>query len=209
MKLRGVHDTLMLLPGILIISGLTAMSVLAQAHPGTNLRASKRVVPAENSSHRNNARTIPENISRILQEPRPMPGDELIPPGVGIKQRLALRRVFTQLSLSPEQYQKLKQLRQEVGGRLIVLSRLWKAQSDALEEALLGTDYDPKIIEKKVSELTETEAERTRLQYRILSHIRETLTPEQAAKFREMLREETQQPFNQLKAPLRRQGTQP
>jgi Spy/CpxP family protein refolding chaperone len=209
MKLRGVHDTLMLLPGILIISGLTAMSVLAQAHPGTNLRASKRVVPAENSSHRNNARTIPENISRILQEPSPMPGDELIPPGVGIKQRLALRRVFTQLSLSPEQYQKLKQLRQEVGGRLIVLSRLWKAQSDSLEEALLGTDYDPKIIEKKVSELTETEAERTRLQYRILSHIRETLTPEQAAKFREMMREETQRSFNQPKAPLRRQGTQP
>jgi Spy/CpxP family protein refolding chaperone len=209
MKLRGIHDTLMLLPGILIISGLTAMSVLAQARPGTNLRAGNRVVPAENSSHRNNARTIPENVSRILQEPKPAPGDELIPPGVAIKQRLALRRVFMQLSLSPEQHQKLKQLRQEVGVRLIVLSRLWKAQSDALEEALLGTDYDPKIVEKKIAELTETEAERTRLQYRILSHIRETLTPEQAAKFREMMREETQRSFNLPKAPLRHQGTQP
>lgn len=209
MKLRGFHYTLAFLLGSVTFSGLSAMSVPAQVRLPTDLRASKRKVTAENSAHRNNARITSENIARLPQEPVQAPGDELIPPGVGIKQRLVLRRVFTQLSLSPEQRQKLSQLRQEVGGRLVVLSRLWKAQSDALEEALLGTDYNPKVIEKKVTELTETEAERTRLQYRILSRIREILTPDQAAKFREMMREETQRPFNQPKAPLRRQGTQP
>lgn len=202
MKRTSFRSASLILLCTLLTTGIASLTAQAQArlrNPGV-----KRLLQTNKAYKSELPESSGSSGTLSPQESDQAPGDELIPPGVGIKQRLVLRRVFTQLSLSPEQTQKLKQLRQEIGNRVIVLSRLWKAQSDALEEALLGTDYDPKIVEKKVHELTETEAERTKLQYRILSRIREILTPDQAAKFRDMMREETQRPFNPGKAPLHR-----
>jgi len=120
---------------------------------------------------------------------QPSPEDRLIPNGIGPKQRMALLRVFNQLNLTGDQRTKLMQLRRETGNRLGVLNRLRQVQNEALEEALYGSEFDPKVVEQKAADLAATTTEIIKLQSRILSQIRQIMTPEQALKFRELLDE--------------------
>lgn len=129
------------------------------------------------------------------QPPQPSPNDQYVPFGIGPRQRLALLRVFEQLNLSEDQREKLRQIRRETGNRLNVLSRLRRAQEDALEEAIHGNAFDPKLVEKRASELAETAGEMIKLQARILAEIRQIMTPEQSIRFRELMQREATRPF--------------
>ena len=127
-------------------------------------------------------------------QPQASPDERLIPRGIGPKQRFALLHVFSQLNLSNEQRAKLIQLNRETGNRMAVLNRLRQAQNEALEEALNGSDFDPKVVEQKASDLAATTTEIIRLQAKIMVQIRQIMTPEQAGKFRELLQEEMRRP---------------
>ena len=102
--------------------------------------------------------------------------------------------MFSQLNLSGEQRAKLMQLNRETGNRMTVLNRLRQAQNEALEEALNGSEFDPKVVEQKASDLAATTTEIIKLQARIMAQIRQIMTPEQSVKFRELLQEEIRRP---------------
>jgi Spy/CpxP family protein refolding chaperone len=126
---------------------------------------------------------------------RPSPDDRLIPLGIGPRQRIALVHVFAQLNLSDDQRTKLSQLRRETGNRLALLTRKRQIQNEELEEALYGSEFDPQVVEQKANDLAATTTEMIRLQSKILSQIRQIMTPEQAFKFRELLQEELRRPL--------------
>jgi len=119
------------------------------------------------------------------QERRDM---RLVPPGVAFPR--VLIRVFHQLDLSDSQRSQLEQFATRSGNQMPALHRLRKAQSELLDEALYGDTFDPKLVEQRASDLATTQAEIIRLQARMMTQIRQVLTPEQSAKFRNLLSRE-------------------
>ena len=112
----------------------------------------------------------------------------LIPQGVA--QPRILIRVFRELSLTNDQREKLAELSRRSGNQMPMLNRLRKAQSDLLDEALYGEKFDPTVIEKRAADLAGTQSEIIKHQARIMSDIRQILTPEQSTRFRELLTKE-------------------
>ena len=112
----------------------------------------------------------------------------LIPQGVA--QPRILIRVFRELSLSDAQRTKLADLSRKSGNQMPMLNRLRKAQSDLLDEALYGEKFDPATIEKRAADLAGTQSEIIKHQARIMAEIRQILTPEQSARFRDLLTKE-------------------
>jgi Spy/CpxP family protein refolding chaperone len=78
----------------------------------------------------------------------------------------------------------------QIGNQIQVLNQLHRAQNNAWEEALYAHDFDPKLAERRASELASTQAELAKLQFSVMTQIRQILTPEQALRFRELLDEE-------------------
>lgn len=115
----------------------------------------------------------------------------LVPPGVAFPR--VLIRVFRQLDLSNEQRERLEQLSRRAGNQVPALNRLRRAQSELLDEALYGENFDPQLVEKRANDLASTQAELIKLQARLMSSIRQILTPEQSAKFRELLTREREE----------------
>ena len=119
----------------------------------------------------------------------------LIPPGVA--QPRILIRVFRQLDLTNEQRGRLEALSIRAGNQIPALNRLRRAQSELLDEALYGANFDAQKVDQRASELAATQAEIIKLQARLMSQIRQILTPEQSAKFRSLLLQEQQQQMPQ------------
>ncbi len=91
----------------------------------------------------------------------------LVPQGVAHPR--ALIRVFRELKLNEGQLQRLTQLSRQSGNQIPMLNRLRKAQSDLLDEALYGENFDPKLVEKRAAELSATQSEIIKQQARIMS----------------------------------------
>ncbi|MBX3276875.1 MAG: Spy/CpxP family protein refolding chaperone [Acidobacteria bacterium] len=115
----------------------------------------------------------------------------LVPPGVAFPR--ALIRVFRELDLTDEQRNRLENLARRSGNQMPALNRLRKAQSELLDEALYGENFDPQKAEARANDLAATQAEIIKLQARLMSQIRQILTPEQGEKFRELLSREREQ----------------
>src|SRR5262249_19858345 len=105
-----------------------------------------------------------------------------------------------------DQREKMRELSRRVGNQIPVLNRLRKAQSDALEEAIYSANFDPKVVELRAADLAATQSEITKLQARVMTEIRQILTPEQATRVRELLIKEPARPAT---VPEPQSGTQP
>lgn len=108
----------------------------------------------------------------------------------GIARPIAFVRVLRQLDLTPEQQEKMIVLGRRTGNQIPVLTRLRRAQNDALDEAIYSSNFDLKVVEQRAADLAATQAELTKLQARVMAEIRQILTSEQAIKFRELLIQE-------------------
>jgi len=113
---------------------------------------------------------------------------ELVPRGVG--RPVPLVHAFRQINLSDDQKTKLRTLTRQTGNQIQVLTRLQKAQNDALEEAMYAQHFDLKLVEQRAADVANTQAELVKAQARVMAQIRQILTPEQALRFREFLNEE-------------------
>lgn len=114
----------------------------------------------------------------------------LLPRGLGAGQMRALIRVFRQLDLTNEQRQKLRELNRAHGNQLPVLTRLLRAQNEALDEVLYGNNFDPKVAEQRAADVAATQGEIIKARAKIMSELRQILTNEQAGKFRTLLEQE-------------------
>jgi|GEM_PF-1883477 len=112
----------------------------------------------------------------------------------GVMRADALIRTFRQLNLSDDQRIKLRDLTRQAGNQIPILNQLHRAQFEALNEAIYGQNFDPKLVEQRAAELAATQAELTKLKARVQAQIRQILTPEQSLKFRELLEQELNRP---------------
>lgn len=114
----------------------------------------------------------------------------MLPRGLGVVQMRALIRVLRRLDLTAEQRQKLRDISSRYGNQLPVLTRLFRAQNEALDEAIYSQNFDPKVVEQRAAEAGATQAEITKVRAKIMSELRQTLLPEQSAKFRQLIEQE-------------------
>ena len=165
----------------LVVLGTSAVSALAQGSfgQGQKLTPPRRDPERMPPRDRGRGNQLTEDDRKDLR---------LIPQGVA--QPRILIRVFRELSLTGDQREKLAELSRKSGNQMPMLNRLRKAQSDLLDEALYGEKFDPTTIEKRAADLAGTQSEIIKHQARIMSDIRQILTPEQSARFRELLTKE-------------------
>ena len=157
---------------------------LQRGNPGQKLNPSvRRDNPPRGDGQRN-----PRRADLTEEDRRDM---RLVPQGVAHPR--ALIRVFRELKLNDDQLQKLADLSRRSGNQMPMLNRLRKAQSDLLDEALYGENFDPKLIEKRAVDLSATQSEIIKQQARIMTEIRQILTPEQSARFRDLLTREREE----------------
>ena len=105
----------------------------------------------------------------------------------GLAQTPVIIHSFRQLNLADEQKAKLRNLSRQVGNQIFVLAQLQRAQNNAWEEALYARDFDAKLTERRAAELATAQMELTKSQLNARAQIRQILTPEQAARFRDLL----------------------
>src|SRR4030095_1469293 len=108
--------------------------------------------------------------------------------------RAALLMIFRQLGLTPEQKIKIKDLRQQVGNRLL-MSRAAMNQVEAqLDEAIYGNfdsasldNYDQAKVKELTEQVVQKQAEWFRLHKDVESQFQQILTPDQFYVYRELM----------------------
>jgi Spy/CpxP family protein refolding chaperone len=116
-----------------------------------------------------------------VQEPSPPPAGQIA------LTRVAILRL---LNLSPEQRQRIREIRDRYAPQLRQLRQEVEARRDALREAIYGETVDPERVEQNLRDLLEKQGALLRLETHVEIEFRRVLTPEQLAKFREIQREE-------------------
>jgi Spy/CpxP family protein refolding chaperone len=204
-KNRSRAQIIAIILGVVVITGALcwgAESVAAQWRPRNLTRAAKSFQrgqppvrapqrqikklnpnPAKDGGRGNNPNQRPALLKEFSPEEL-----ELVP--LGIDRPAPLLYVFRQLNLSGEQKTKLRNLVLQIGKQIVVARGLQRAHNIALDEALYAHNFDPKLVEQRAAELANAQAELIKAQARVMSQIRQILTPEQAARFRELLDEE-------------------
>jgi Spy/CpxP family protein refolding chaperone len=111
-------------------------------------------------------------------------------PGFG--NRAALLMIFRQLNLTPEQKNRIRDLRREVGDRLRSSRQELNQLEAQLGEAIYGSDaasldtYDPAKVKELTEQVIQKWNEWFRLQTDIESQFRQILTPDQFYVYREL-----------------------
>lgn len=170
--------------GLLLCGNLTTMAQTRRRNPARNMAV--KTTPPQPAG----AAADTEAGQETDPQAQRLTNERIVPFGIGIQQRRILLQVFEQLDLSAQQRGQLAQLRRDTGRRLDVLNRLRRAQNEALDESLYGTNFNSQEVEKRAADLAATSAEIIKLQATIISGIRQIMTPEQSARFRELLQEE-------------------
>jgi Spy/CpxP family protein refolding chaperone len=119
----------------------------------------------------------------------------LIIPGFA-QSPVALLIIFRQLDLTPEQKERIRNIRRRVGRSLVQTRSELAMLEQQLDEAIYGTNdpgsldnYDPKRVEELAERVAVKRVELMKLQTGIESQLRQILTPDQFFVFKELIRE--------------------
>jgi len=117
----------------------------------------------------------------------PLVGPQAPSPGQIALTRLAILRM---LNLSPEQQQRIREIRRRYAASLLERRQSVEDRRDALREAIYGETLDPQRVEQALRDFLEQHAALIRLETQLELEFRQVLTPEQLAKFRDIQSEE-------------------
>lgn len=154
-----------------------------------------------------------DGVSR--QGPRAMfKPDEVAMMIPGFGSAAAMMVLMRQLDLAPEQKQKFRELKREIGQKLNVLQTEKRNTEMQLEEAIYGENFTPQRVEELAAKSAEKTAEIIKTQAYIESQFRQILTPDQFYVFRfligEMVLPQRRLNPQQIRQQMqRRLGTQP
>ncbi len=108
--------------------------------------------------------------------------------------RAALLMIFRQLGLTPEQKNKIRDLRRQVGNRLRLSRQELNQLETQLDEAIYGDldatsldNYDPAKVKELTEQVIQKRAEWFRLHTEIESQFRQILTPDQFYVYRQLM----------------------
>jgi len=126
----------------------------------------------------------------------------------------AMMVLMRQLDLTPEQKEKFKALRRQIGPKLNILHSEKREAEVELEDAIYGETFDPQQVEALAAKSADKTAEIIKTQAYIESQFRQILTPDQFYVFRflvgEMVLPQRRLQPQQLRQQMqRRLGAQP
>jgi Spy/CpxP family protein refolding chaperone len=101
--------------------------------------------------------------------------------------------LLMKLNLTPEQRQRLRQIRRQSEPEARSLGRRLREAHRALDEAVYSDDVDESIVEQRTRELSEAQAALVRLRAQTELRVRRILTPEQLQTFRALRQEALRQ----------------
>lgn len=107
------------------------------------------------------------------------------PDRAGMGQDL-MRRVFDRLDLNNEQKLQIRRIRQETQREIQSARMQVRDTRKALEDALYGDNFDPAVVEAKMKEAAQADANQLRVETQGQARVRQVLTPEQVRQFREL-----------------------
>jgi Spy/CpxP family protein refolding chaperone len=160
-----------------------------------------------------------QNLPPPLQEPPPQ-GMTAGQAAQQLAQQLVFNRVAVMklLNLSQEQMVRVRAIRRQLAPQSEKLRLELQDRRDALRQATYGETLDQNLVEQRIREFLETQAELIKIETRIEIAFRQVLTPEQLAKFREIqneeldirrMRREIREREQKLQEKLRPQGRPP
>lgn len=94
--------------------------------------------------------------------------------------------LLARMSLAPDQQQRFRQLRRQQGPRLRSLAVQLRRTQIAVDDALLADSVDADLVRRLAEQLGQLEADREMARFETELAIRQILTPDQAARMREM-----------------------
>lgn len=104
------------------------------------------------------------------------------------KQQLQ-KRLMQAIGLSPDQSQRMQQIRRDHEEERIAAGRRLRQARLALDRTIMNEHYDEAAVRRATEELAEAQADKVRLESRIRSQIRGVLTPDQVNRFHQLERE--------------------
>ena len=151
----------------------------AQVAPATNTTSTATNPGQEAQPQKHSLDGISKQGPRALFKPEEI---AMMIPGFGSAP--AMMVLMRQLDLTPEQKEKFKALKREIGQKLTVLQTEKRNAEVQLEETIYGENFDPQRVEELAAKSAEKTAEIIKTQAYIESQFRQVLTPDQFFAFR-------------------------
>ena len=164
---------------VTLCAGLSCVVVQAQGQkkPATQPVATQTVPPAP---------TTTQNTPQQTEQNRPRPLPSLVNPRV---QAIVLDQFLPRIALTPEQTNKVRQLRVQHIRKMRTLLELERAQTKLYDDALFDPTVDQKEIEKRTSQLADARTDLLKAQAQFFLDLRQVLSTEQITKLRELMEE--------------------
>jgi len=99
------------------------------------------------------------------------------------------KRLMQAIGLTPEQHQRIQQIRLDHEEERISAGRRLRQARGALDRAIMAENYNETAVQRATDELAAAQADKVRLEARIRGQIRNVLTPDQINRFHDLERE--------------------
>lgn len=97
-----------------------------------------------------------------------------------------MRRVFDRLDLSDQQKLQIRQIHFDSQADIRAARAQVRNARRTLEESLYGDNFDQTVVEARIKDVTQAEANLLHLETESQAKVRQVLTPEQVRRFREL-----------------------
>jgi Spy/CpxP family protein refolding chaperone len=105
------------------------------------------------------------------------------------RKRELQRRLMQAIGLTPEQHQRMQEIRRSHEDEAITAGRRLRQARQALDRAIMSEPYDEAAVRQSTEELAAAQADRIRLESRIRAQVRGVLTPDQVIRFHQLERQ--------------------
>lgn len=105
------------------------------------------------------------------------------------RKRELRRRLMQAIGLSPEQHQRMQEIRRSHEDEAITAGRRLRQARQALDRAIMSEPYNEAAVRQATEELAAAQADKIRLESRIRAQVRGVLTPDQVMRFHQLERQ--------------------
>jgi Spy/CpxP family protein refolding chaperone len=116
----------------------------------------------------------------------PQPGRQANPNQA--RKRELQRRLMQAIGLTPEQHQRMQEIRRGHEDEAITAGRRLRQARQALDRAIMSEPYNEAAVRQATEELADAQADKIRLESRIRAQVRGVLTSDQVLRFHQLER---------------------
>lgn len=105
------------------------------------------------------------------------------------RKRELQRRLMQAIGLTPEQHQRMQEIRRSHEDEAITAGRRLRQARQSLDRAIMSEPYNEAAVRQATEELAAAQADKIRLESRIRAQVRGVLTPDQVMRFHQLERQ--------------------